>query len=418
VRVSLLCVIVGCGSSSTPAGPARTDSGTAPGDTAVTPTVKPLWARPIRGPIALDGKGDVAIVSRWFGALGGEPTGTGPIVIAKFRGGDGAFAWARRLEGSENGMAIVADAAGNVVASTIGPAVAPAGFPSLQLTKLAADGSVTWQKTFSGAGEASASSVAMDASGNVLVVGSISGSNFDLGGGSMAAPLGIFVAKYAPDGSHQWSHRMAGASGAKILGGFASNGDVLAVAWAARNLDVEGAVVSPGLLRFDAAGTFIRTTTAPESLAMRVAGDVFVAGAGALGGGFDDGFVARLGADDGARKWQWQLATKNTEWTSSVDVDAAGHAFATGQLGAPLTTAGITLTPGRSAYVVELSPNGELLAARTLPGTKQSVGTAVRVNDTRVFVDGYYEGEFPLGEGVLTPIAGGENSPFLLAFPR
>src|SRR5262249_46033886 len=59
-----------------------------------------------------------------------------------------------------------------------------------------------WSKHFGDAMDQSAGRMAVDANGNVIVVGTSSG-NVDFGGGQIVA--GIFVAKFSPTGGHQWS---------------------------------------------------------------------------------------------------------------------------------------------------------------------------------------------------------------------
>jgi len=84
------------------------------------------------------------------------------------------------------------------------------------LAKYAPDGSHQWSKVFGGtiaSDNAVGMSVAVDGSGNVVITGYFQGSA-DFGGGTLisVASQDMFLAKYDPDGSHKWSRRFGGVS--------------------------------------------------------------------------------------------------------------------------------------------------------------------------------------------------------------
>jgi len=83
-----------------------------------------------------------------------------------------------------------------------------AGNSDIFVAKFTADGSHVWSKRFGDTSEDRGSSVATDASNNVLFTGFFNGT-VDFGGGPLtsAGLDDIYIAKFAADGSHLWSKR-------------------------------------------------------------------------------------------------------------------------------------------------------------------------------------------------------------------
>jgi hypothetical protein len=141
---------------------------------------------------------------------------------------------------NDQGMGIAADGAGNVlVTGYIGVSTAgvdfgggpiySAGSDDVFLVKYSAAGAHIWSKRFGGSGSDTGMAVAADAAGNVYVVGAFTGS-VAFGGGTLtsAGVRDIFVAKYSATGAHVWSKRF-GSSGDDLGYGVAANsaGDVV-----------------------------------------------------------------------------------------------------------------------------------------------------------------------------------------------
>lgn len=72
------------------------------------------------------------------------------------------------------------------------------------LVKLDANGEVLWSKSFGNSNQTTASALAIDGTGNVIIVGSGNG-DIDFGGGAIAMNYNMFIAKFSGDGVHQFS---------------------------------------------------------------------------------------------------------------------------------------------------------------------------------------------------------------------
>ena len=178
--------------------------------------------------IAADASGAVLSTGRFLGTVnfGGTPltsAGYEDIFVAKFDA-NGNHVWSRRA-GSANfmeyGFGITVDGEGNVVVTgthygpiDMGGGMLPyGGKPDIFLAKYASDGSHVWSHGY-GAGEFDFGiDVACDGSNNVLLLGRFGGS-VDFGGGTLvsAGEGDVVVAKYDANGLHQWGQRF-GSSG-------------------------------------------------------------------------------------------------------------------------------------------------------------------------------------------------------------
>ncbi len=127
--------------------------------------------------------------------------------------------------GSATGVAV--DALGNIVITGTfnasidfggGPLVAPSEYPNLFVAKLDASCNHVWSRGFgSGTAAQQATSVALDPLGNVLVTGSVGGA-VDFGGGALpnAGGRAAFLLKLDAAGAHVWSHTFGGGEGLSV----------------------------------------------------------------------------------------------------------------------------------------------------------------------------------------------------------
>jgi hypothetical protein len=169
--------------------------------------------------IAVDGSGNVYVVGSFAGTAnlgGGAMTSAGveDIFLAKYSA-TGAHVWSRRLgsTASDVARAVAVDGSGNIVVTgnfqgTVdfggGPFTASTG---AFIAKYSPAGAHLWSRAASGS--SMGRGIAVDAGGNVVVVGKF-GSGADLGGGPLPGVFQIFVAKYSSTGAHQWSKALGG----------------------------------------------------------------------------------------------------------------------------------------------------------------------------------------------------------------
>jgi hypothetical protein len=178
-----------------------------------------------------DGQGNIVLSGDAYLAhtvnFGGEDltsVGEHDSFVAKL-GPSGEHVWSKRFGGSgdtsPSWIQSAPDGEGNVYLSGTfsgtwdfggGPVTSksPKWFGDLFLVKLDPDGNYLWGKHFGSGDAQGASSIAIDASGNVILGASFAGS-IDFGTGTLyaASPLtnDIAVAKFSPNGDALWSRR-------------------------------------------------------------------------------------------------------------------------------------------------------------------------------------------------------------------
>jgi hypothetical protein len=317
------------------------------------------------------------------GTGGGSATGSGGMGGQCMPGlGGGAPVWSERYvdPASVFASSVAVDADGNVlvVGSSYADAdIACGGAMGGELgfaVKLDPSGACMWSKSFDLAPLALGPFIAVDAGGNVLLTGSFVGST-DLGCGAIPSDgVGsLFVAKLDPSGACLWSNSYS-TSNTK-----ASAGNSIAV-------DAMGNVIVAGF--FTGSIDFGGTT---QSLTSSAAAGSFVAkldkdGSGVWSGILDNADVVSLAATASGEVWL----------TGSCDTSFGGFGCA------PWTTS----TTGGSPIVMHLDADGGCLASTGFsgaPGTGTSIAADAFGNGV---VIGWFSGPgaIDLGGG---PLAGG-----------
>lgn len=189
------------------------------------------------GSLALDGSGNTYFTGYYSGtiALGGTTlaaSGKSDIFFASVDA-SGAYRWAKGVGGVEDneGSGVAVDGSGNVYVSggtsgtsdLGGGAVTAQGWGDPFVASYTPARAHRWSRVFPCPGSGFAWSVAVDASGNVYVLGDFSGT-CDFGGGPVTSQGSddIFLASFSSTGAHRWSKSFGGAdwdSGAQVLAG-------------------------------------------------------------------------------------------------------------------------------------------------------------------------------------------------------
>jgi hypothetical protein len=338
--------------------------------------------------IAVDAAGSVIATGDFYGTIdfgGGTLTSAGydDIFIVKL-GSDGAYLWSKRF-GDGDGQrarAVAVDASGDVVVTgpfwgTIdfgGGPLTSAGSDDIFVAKLASDGAYLWSKSFGDAGDQEGKAVVVDALGNVIVTGDFFGT-IDFGAGPLTSAGGddIFVAKFGPDGSHQWSKRFGGGSDQNVNAvAVDPSGNVIITGDFYSTVDFGGgALTSTGrrdifVAKFgpDGAhlwskrfGNGIDQDQYGKAVAVDALGNVIVtgwfSGSANFGGstlisaGSYDIFVAEFGSD-GAHLWSKRFGDENDQYACAVAADALGSAIVAGYLGGTVDFGGGALTSAGS----------------------------------------------------------------------
>ena len=187
--------------------------------------------------VAVDGAGNVLVAGRSvLETFAGVPVANaGRILVAKFTSaGSEVWAWkAGSYSGGNQDTAtgVAADGAGNVyvtgtfqspLAAFDGGTLTNRGNADLFLAKLNSAGALQWARQAGGAGEDTASGVAVLADGTVYVAGATGGAGSFSPTHSVTSLAGAFtdgfVAKYASDGSVTWVRQFGGAGVAAARG--------------------------------------------------------------------------------------------------------------------------------------------------------------------------------------------------------
>jgi hypothetical protein len=367
----------------------------------------PLWSRRAGAgqddrakAVAVDSSGNVLVTGLFYGTVdfGGGAVSSAPnaanCFVAKYTAA-GAHLWSKRLSsasGIDEGMAIAADSAGNVLVTGMlyqtsnfgGANLTSAGSADVFLVKLSPTGAHLWSKRVGGTAEEFVFGLAVDVNGNPAITGHSTGSA-DFGGGTLAGAgaKDIFVAQYSgSNGAHSWSRRVGG-----------SSDDV------GRGIAIDGAgdvVVT---------GNFVSASVN--------------FGSGAIGNsGGADIFLAKY-ASDGTARWSKRFGGSLSldEKAFGVDVDSGGNILVTGSVVDAIDFGGGSL-PGDGYYDIFIAKFGSAGGHAWSKRTGAGAGTAIAAEDStgNVVATGYFAGTTVVNFGGSNLSSPGGYDMFLVEF--
>ena len=302
--------------------------------------------------------------------------------------------------GGDTGAAVTVDASGNmylvgttssldfpttsgVVQSTL------SGQSNVFVTKLTAAGTAAFSTYLGGSGTDSGAGIALDASGNIYIIGTTTSTNFPTTAGvrqtTLNGPSDAFVAKLNPTGTALIYSTYLGGSGGEAGNGIAVDSSGSAY--------VTGAT---GSSNFPIVGASFQT---------------------AYGGGTADAFITKLSPDATSLVYSSFLGGGSYDAGASVALDPAGEAFVTG------TTASTnfpTVTPfqpalagGTDAFVSKVSSNGTALVFSTyLGGAGTDQGTSIALDASgNVYLTGSTTSkDFPTSGPAQSTLGGGADA--------
>jgi len=348
--------------------------------------------------IAVDAKtSDIVITGEIRGTIdiGGGPlatTGSDDILLAKF-GPDGTHKWSKRFgdASSQDSGDVAIDASGNIyLAGTVsgsidlgGLLLTSAGSNDALVAKFDPDGNVVWAKLFGDTLSQSATTIGVTQAGQVVVGGEFQG-GINLGGQPLLSPTmdtDLFVARLDSSGFHSMSRRFGGMGYEQMI----------AVA-----LDSQDNIVLTG----------------------HFSGTLDFLGAGVLtAAGSDDVYVAKL-LPNGSPEWA-------RRWGDAADQEALGLAITPAdEVVLSGTMAGIiefgdgtTLEAApmaTNAYLVKVTPDGTPVWSKVLGGPMSGSdwGMNLAVANGRIVVAGWFSEQIDLGGGPLLA-ANASVSPFV-----
>jgi hypothetical protein len=306
----------------------------------------------------------------------------------------GATVWAESFgaSGNEYGQVVAIDPSGDVIvvggydaAFSLGPAALPSfGQADIFVAKLDPMGKVIWAKGFGSTGNDYATGVAVDAQGDVVVTGSVAG-NVDFGGGPLAGSGqdDIFLLKLDTTGKLVW---------AKVVGS-AQEDQGYAVA-----IDAAGDIFTAGSFE----------------------GTIDLGGGTLTTAGSTDLYVARF-SPAGQAVWTRSFGGVSSDYASGIGLDAMGNVLVAGGFLGPVDFGTGTLTtPGYfDAFVAKLDPTGKTTWVKQMKGGagmgNYALPAGLAVESTgAVVVGGYFYGQVDFGGGPL--ISAGGTDAFLVRF--
>ena len=377
----------------------------------------------------------------------GSSTGTGMMVNCDPMPTTGPHTWSKIYgdASSQYGLAVTHDATGNVIIAgafsgsivfspTVSISSVNSGNPmasnvDIFVAKFAPDGTPTWAHSYGDGKDQSARGVAVDAQGNVVVVGQFVGS-VNFGGGTFTS-VGpnfddAFIVKLGPQGNHLWSKKF-GDINSQVPHGVAVSaaGDIAMVGDFQTNMTFDAiAINSTGdtdafVAVFDSAGN-AKWAKAFGDLAAQSAhavsfdatGNVLITGdtSGAID--FGQGAQALTGTDNawaaklsGAGAVTWgKLYGASKASGEGIGADAMGNVFLAGDHEGKIDFGGGALdnTFGPNVYVAKLDPLGKEIWSHTY-GDSQSQHTKGLSVDGKghAVIVGSFSGAIDFGKGKL-----------------
>lgn len=363
----------------------------------LSPSGQVLWAKSFGDgskdqggrAVAVDASGDVIVAGYYLGSVGfggATFTSTGPnfedVFIVKLKGSDGSHVWSHELGDISTQVArgLAVDASGNV--ALVGEFQgALDGTPLSNPDPDAVDafvvvydsaGALKWAKQFGdAANDQSAHAVTFDTSGNVYVTGEAAGT-IDLGAGALSAPgtSSAFVVKLDGAGAPKWG---------KIFGQQSSSGEGVAVT-------ADGYVLLTGDHNgeIDFGGGPLPNNNGPNI------------------------FVAKLDAQ-GSHVWSKTFGDDKSQHAYGIAVDGAGRSIVTGSYSGKIDFGGGALTStgmGVDAYLAKLDTVGCQIWAKTFGDASFQEATGVAMDAAgNAVVTGSISGTVDFGTGALSGAA-------------
>jgi len=310
--------------------------------------------------VAVDAQGSVYVAGNTFGDLEGTNKGSADAFVAKYTpSGDKQWALQFGSADEEDSEVIAVDRSGNFYVAW--RADRPRGTSTSHLRKFDANASIQW--TVDLGDEVHNAALAVDATGNVYVAGVTVGA---LPMQTSAGGTDAYVIKYNAAGTRQWGAQFGTAStDAATSVAVDANGNVFVAGDTCDTLQGQSAGACDAFVRkFTSSGAVSWTrqfgtevSDSARQCAVDASGAVYVAGdtEGSLGPrtGARDGFVRKYAADGGVA-WTRHVGGTLDDRVLGVVLDSNGYAYVTG------TTTGAlpgTASEGNyDAFVIQVVP--------------------------------------------------------------
>jgi hypothetical protein len=289
-----------------------------------------------------------------------------------------------------------------------GARMSGAGQDDVFVAKLDPSGKQLWRRRFGDADEQASTGVAVDARGNIVVVGTFGG-EVDFGGGTLRSDglRDAFVAELDSAGRHLWSRRFGGSGwDAAFSVAVDRAGNVLATGNFERTVSFGGPPLSssPGgtsmfVIKLDPRGKHIWSkhfvprggTMTCWRVVADVANHVLLAGdftgevdfgGGPLrSAGSEDIFLVKLDPS-GGHVWSKRFGDANNQGAVALAADGAGNVLLGGEFAGTLDLGGPVLTSagGVDSFLAKLDPSGGHLWSRRFGAKSDEYGKSVAID--------------------------------------
>lgn len=288
------------------------------------------------------------------------------------------------------------------------------------LAKYTHDGTLAWVQSAGGSTYDGASSIAVDATENVYITGSYSGTaTFGSTATTSTGFYDIFVAKYNSSGVLQWvqsaggseydygnSIAIDGTGNAYITGrynGTATFGAITKTSVGADDIFVAKYNGSGAVQWVQSAGGI--TNDNATSMALDVSGNIYITGdysgtatfgtinKTAVGG--HEIFVAKYDSVGGTWSWVQSAGAANDDYSTSIALDNLGYLCITGNYYGNCTFGSTTITSAGiyNGYIAKYSVSGSLSWVKNLPSTSNNYPKSVAFDVAgNIYVTGTFSG--------------------------
>lgn len=286
-----------------------------------------------------------------------------------------------------------------------------------------------WSAVYGDANDHYAERVALDAAGNIYLVGSFEG-GLDFNGKSVVSAGGfdIFIAKFDPSGNVLWAQRFGTATAADAEAGQViaadAAGNIVIAGYTDTALNFgKGVVAAPGLFiaKFDTNGTCVWSkgiggvsasppitgVTASTGLAINAAGEIFYTGYYAGAANFGDGSITPNNTDmfivkyssAGAVMWKKAFIVASSQQAQDVALDPSGNVVVTGNFAGMVDFGGQTRNAADvDVFVVKYDTAGVLSWVKSFSATGNQTPSAVATDSLGgVIITGFTTGTVNLG---------------------
>jgi len=380
--------------------------------------------------------------------------------------------WAKQMGGTgdDYGNAIVVDASGNVYTTgyfngtvDFNPGagtynLTSAGSTDIFISKLDASGNFVWAKQFGGTNGDNASSIAIDASGNVYTTGTFFGTvDFDPGAGvynlTASVSNNVFISKLNSSGNFVWAKQLVSTSPDCANSIYVDgSGNVYTTGYFAGTVDFDPGAGTYNLTaasgnnifisKLDATGSFVwakqmvgASSSAGCSVKADVSGNVYTTGyfngtvdfnpgAGTYNltsAGSSDIFISKLNSA-GNFVWADQIGGATGDYGNSIDVDGSGNVYTTGYFSGTVDfnpgagTYNLTTAGSNNIFISKLNSSGSFVWAKQMVGASSSNSYSIKLDALKnVYTSGNFYGtvDFDPGAGIYNLASAGSVDVFM-----